>query len=157
MSQPTRPTTTENGIPIVQPASSTPTPRPNVRRVVPAVATQPTVSLAEHEALKRRLDATEAMVNALVHYAAECLQNVTISSIWRYDGDQMVTQLTNSSSLFSNMKRLYSSVDFVDRIQEYQQQQYNHLSIPKQQQQQYNYLLSIPKQQQQLLFGPRYS
>ena len=66
MSQSTRPTTTENGIPIIQPTNRAPTPRPNVRRVAPAGATQPTVSLAEHEALKRRLDATEAMVNALV-------------------------------------------------------------------------------------------
>ena len=66
MSQSTRPTTTENGIPIIQPTNRASTPRPNVRRVAPAVATQPTVSLAEHEALKRRLDATEAMVNALV-------------------------------------------------------------------------------------------
>ncbi|KAG1434436.1 hypothetical protein G6F56_014316 [Rhizopus delemar] len=66
MSQSARFTAIGNGIPIVQPASSTPTPRPNVRRVAPAAATQLTASLAEHEALKRRLDATEAMVNALV-------------------------------------------------------------------------------------------
>ena len=66
MSQSTRPTTNENGIPIIQPTNRAPTPRPNIRRVAPAGVTQPTVSLEEHEALKRRLDATEAMVNALV-------------------------------------------------------------------------------------------
>ena len=66
MSQSARSAATGNVIPVVQPTNRAPTPRPNIRRVVPAGVTQPTVSLEEHEALKRRLDATEAMVNALV-------------------------------------------------------------------------------------------
>ena len=66
MSQFSRPAATGNGIPIIQTTSPTPTPRPSIRRVAPAGVAQPTVSLAEHEALKGRLDATEAVVNALV-------------------------------------------------------------------------------------------
>lgn len=57
---------TGNGVPAIQPANPIPTPRTNVRRVAPAGSSQPTVSLAEHEALKRRLETTESLVCALV-------------------------------------------------------------------------------------------
>ncbi|KAG1434293.1 hypothetical protein G6F56_014368 [Rhizopus delemar] len=61
MSQSARSAATGNGIPVVQPTNRAPTPRPNIRRVVPAGVTQPTVSLEEHEALKRRLTAAQSV------------------------------------------------------------------------------------------------